>query len=221
MRLPSRSTMRSDLRAATAASVQLRARKNDQIGGRAGGELAACAKPHGFGGVARHRGPRRSVGLRMVEMEDAGALAEHLEPVEIAIGVERVARVVRGDGDGDAGGRSSWSSVTPRQRGVRRRPSSRSCRYMLHIGSETTAMPASATRSMVRLALVARPARRATQQWPAMTLPVKPVSMHRVGEVAQRGDCGSSVSSTWRSRSRPSSPAFSTTAQHDASRHRG
>ena len=49
----------------------------------------------------RSREGERPVVAGMVEMADAGGLAHHLDHVEVAIGVERVARVVGGEGDRD------------------------------------------------------------------------------------------------------------------------
>ena len=91
---------------------------------------------------------RRPVGDRVIEMQDARRLAEHLEHVEIAIGIERIAGVVGGDGDRHA---ARLQLVQQRHAAPARRACSarRSCRYMLHIGSETTAMPAFATLSSV------------------------------------------------------------------------
>ena len=63
---------------------------------------------------------------RMIEMADPHRLAEHLDHVEVAIGVERVAGIVAGEGELMPRARISWTSVRPRRRGVR--PAARSCR---------------------------------------------------------------------------------------------
>ena len=109
----------------------------------------------------------------MIEVEDEGALAQHFHPVETAIGVERITRVVRGDGDDAPAALNSLSSVAPRRIGVRTRPLplSRSCRSMLHIGSDTMAIPASTALSMV-VRTVRSSCTVSTQQCPAITLPL-------------------------------------------------
>ena len=63
--------------------------------------LPGVAKPIAADGRrAEQVGPIRG---RVIEMQDAGRLAKHLEEIEIAIGVERIAGVVGGDHHGHAG----------------------------------------------------------------------------------------------------------------------
>ena len=70
----------------------------DQVG-RAARRQHAGLDAHHARGVARDAA--RPVGPGMVELEDARALAQHFDEVEIAIGVERVAGVVGGKADID------------------------------------------------------------------------------------------------------------------------
>ncbi len=98
----------------------------------------------------------------------------------------------------------SCTSVTPRQRGVR--PATRSCRYMLHMGSTTMEMPASATRATVSRAKSSG-WMESEQQWPHMMLPLKP-RLSAVSAISRSARAPlSPLSSTCRSRSRPRASA--------------
>ncbi|MPL60722.1 hypothetical protein SDC9_06283 [bioreactor metagenome] len=92
--------------------------QHDAVGLRAGEELgpAAGAADHQIGGRTRGQRGRieaagaggvrgegaRPVGAGVVEMRDPRRLAHHLDHVEIAIGIERIAGVVGGEADVDA-----------------------------------------------------------------------------------------------------------------------
>ena len=76
----------------------------------------------------------------------------------------------------------SCTRVIPRQRGVR--PAPRLWRYRLHIGRLTTWRSARATRSRVASAS-ASSWTASEQQWPTVTGPSNPVSMHALGHVAE------------------------------------
>ena len=99
---PSRSTMRS----ACGRGEQLREDRARRSGSCRRGAPTASApglEPHRRAPAPRRRAAR-PVGERIVEMQDAHALAPDLQHVEIAIGVEGIARVVAGDHHVDAGG---------------------------------------------------------------------------------------------------------------------
>ena len=183
--LPPRSTMRSDC-GRDWSSVQLRARNSTRSAG-----APTSIRPDRRSRPSDAGGRRRATTVpgriqRMIEMQDARALAEHLDRVEIAIGVERVAGIVRGDGDRDAGGAElvEQGDAAPARRAA-------PCRYGGPAGTCCTSA-ARRWRSRPRRrgrwwrAACPRPARRATQQWPAITLPVKPVSSTASADGLQR-----------------------------------
>ena len=198
------------------SSVQLRARNSTRSAGAPTRRSLPCrpmpAWPAGAEPTARTQSQAWSCG--MVELQDARALAQHLDAVEIAIGVERVAGVVRGDGDDGAAPPSTRAAAsTPRQRsayGPCRWRSPDPADTCCTSASETTAMPASTALSMVRALGTSSSC---TASDAAMAghhpCPVNPVSSAASGRCSKACAEGSPVSSTWRSRSRPCSPAFS------------
>ena len=94
-----RSTVRSDCGRAS-SSVRLRARMSTRSAASPASIRPCRSRPIRSAGVAVTA--REPVGAGVVEMQDARRLAEDLEHVEIAIGVERVARVVARDHHGHA-----------------------------------------------------------------------------------------------------------------------
>src|SRR5213082_2060550 len=120
----------------------------------------------------------------MIEMQDACRLAINLEHVEIAIGVERIARVVARDHHGDATGSElmQGSDAAPARRAA--------------------AMPAAATFAMMAARSLSS-ASASEQQWPAT---MRPLNLWRSAASAiwpSERAFGESLSSTWKSRSRP------------------
>ncbi len=96
---PARSTVRSACGRAS-SSVRLRARMRTRSAASPASMRPCRSRPMMSAGVAVDRA--RPVGAVVVEMQDPRRLAEDLEHVEIAIGVERVARVVARHHHGDA-----------------------------------------------------------------------------------------------------------------------
>ena len=204
--LPSRTTMRSDS-GRDSNSVQLRPRKMMKSAGPPAANVPAPCKPHDVG---RRRGDRlRPVADRMIEMQDARRHAVDLQHVEIAIGVERIARVVGGDRDRNA---ARLHLVQQRDAAPARRGAVVAAVLQIEIAHRQRhdrdagrAPPCPACR-----APAASGWRASEQQWPTRILPSKPLRSAASAIFFSEIAATSSVSSAWKSRSSPCSIAART-----------
>ena len=196
---PSRSTIRSDC-GRDRSSVQLRARKRTRSAG-APRLRRPRVDPHDGGG--RRGDGARPVGHGVVEMGDAGRLAKHLQHVEVAIGVEGVARVVGREDDLNSRG---LELVQERDAAPSRRAAGSSV-LQVHVAHwQRDDGDAGLGDPVDRRASASSSGWRASeQQWPTVTWPAKRCRIAASAICRSERDAGSCVSSTWKSRSRPSS----------------